>query len=365
MREKKDHIIVAFITVIFSMLVLCCWLKPQDTYSDSERRKLEQLPEFTKETVLNGTFMDAFEGYAADQFPVRETFRQLKSISALYAFGQKDIHGIYQKAGHLSKIDYPLNETSLERAADKFAWIYETYLSGTKTNVYFSIIPDKNTFLGEDGDSLCLDYEELYEFMQNRTGQMEYIDIADLLELDDYYRTDLHWRQEKITDVADRLAEHMGVSLLDSYEEKVLETPFYGVYSAQAALGNVGERLVYLDTEIFNSCVVYDYENDRKIAVYDMEKAAGKDAYEIFLSGALSLITIENPEAVSEKELILFRDSFGSSLAPLLISGYSKITLVDIRYLSSAFLDKWITFDDQDVLFLYSTLVLNHSETLK
>ena len=85
----------------------------------------------------------------------------------------------------------------------------------------------------------------------------------------------------------------------------------------------------------------------------------------MFLSGSLSLITIENPNANTEKELILFRDSFSSSLAPLLIPGYAKITMVDIRYIQSDLLDSWIDFDNQDVLFLYSTLVLNHGELLK
>ena len=110
---------------------------------------------------------------------------------------------------------------------------------------------------------------------------------------------------------------------------------------------------------------MYDFQNDREISIYDMEKALGRDPYEIYLSGAISLITIENPNATTGKELIIFRDSFGSSLAPLLVEGYEKITLVDIRYLRSDMLSKFITFENQDVLFLYSTLVLNNSETLK
>ena len=61
---------------------------------------------------------------------------------------------------------------------------------------------------------------------------------------------------------------------------------------------------------------------------------------------------------------MIFRDSFGSSLAPLLIEGYEKITLVDIRYMHSNLLPNYIEFTDQDVLFLYSTMVLNSSSML-
>jgi hypothetical protein len=96
-----------------------------------------------------------------------------------------------------------------------------------------------------------------------------------------------------------------------------------------------------------------------------MEKASGRDPYDVFLSGSVSLLTIENPKSATDRELVIFRDSFGSSLAPLLVESYAKVTLVDIRYLQSERLGQFLQFDDQDVLFLYSTLVLNNSETLK
>ena len=93
-----------------------------------------------------------------------------------------------------------------------------------------------------------------------------------------------------------------------------------------------------------------------------MEEA---DPYEVYVGGPVSLITIENPNANTQEELIVFRDSFGSSIAPLLAQGYKKITLVDIRYIQPMVLGNYIDFTNKDVLFLYSTLVLNNSETLK
>ena len=99
--------------------------------------------------------------------------------------------------------------------------------------------------------------------------------------------------------------------------------------------------------------------------VYSMELAQGRDPYEMYLGGSKSLITIENPDALSSKELVIFRDSFGSSISPLLIESYSKITLVDIRYIMSANVGMFVDFDNQDVLFLYSLPVLNNSVTMK
>ena len=110
---------------------------------------------------------------------------------------------------------------------------------------------------------------------------------------------------------------------------------------------------------------MYHFESDSYKSVYDLSKGEGKDLYEVFLSGSVSLLTIEDPHAQTDRELIVFRDSFGSSLAPLLVQGYKSVTLVDIRYISSAMLDRFLDFHGQDVLFLYSTLVLNNSQQLR
>ena len=62
------------------------------------------------------------------------------------------------------------------------------------------------------------------------------------------------------------------------------------------------------------------------------------DRYDIFLSGPESLVEIINPNNKNGKTLFIFRDSFGSSISPLLISGYERIVLVDTRYMASALL---------------------------
>ena len=77
------------------------------------------------------------------------------------------------------------------------------------------------------------------------------------------------------------------------------------------------------------------------------------------------MLTIENPDYNGTKELIVFRDSYGSSLIPLLVTGYSKVTVVDTRYISPKLLNQYIEFKEQDVLFMYSTLIINNSTTLK
>ena len=364
MKERTKNIIVLLLTgvVIFGFALLGL-LMPDGDISLSERRPLKQPPKLSVDTILSGEFTADFEEYAADQFPIRDTFRRIKAYAVYYLFRQGDNNGVYLQDGYASKLEYPLNEDSIQRAAQVFKKVYDKYL--TQSRVYFSIIPDKNAFMAESGGYPAIDYDRFVDMMTHSTPFMEYIPIGHLMELEDYYRTDTHWRQERIVDVAKHLGEAMGAELKGEYNEAALDKPFYGVYCGQAALPLPAETLYYLTNDTLEGCSVYDHETGRHIGVYDLEKAGGQDPYEIFLSGSKSLLTIENPACDNGKELIVFRDSFGSSIVPLLVEGYSAVTVVDIRYISSDMLGRFVDFHGQDVLFLYSTLVLNNSVTLK
>ena len=157
----------------------------------------------------------------------------------------------------------------------------------------------------------------------------------------------------------------MGISFDAKYQVKEAEPSFYGVYYGQAALPMEADVLYTLHNDLLDGCKVYNYETNQYGGIYDEEKLKGKDPYETYLSGPVSLLRIENPQAETDQELIVFRDSFGSSLTPLLVQGYKTVTLVDVRYISGSMLSRFIDFHGQDVLFLYSTLLLNQSLGMK
>ena len=363
-KLKNISLIVMTSVFLFGFLL---WgiLKPADTESVSERRPLAAFPAVSGKAVLSGSFMTDFEKYTLDQFPLRDLFRTIKAVTTLYVFGQKDNNGIYIRDGSAAKLEYPLNVASVAYASERFRFVYDRYLADKDIGIYLSVIPDKNYFMAQENGYPALDYGALVTQLRSAMDYAEYIDIFPLLELSDYYATDTHWRQEKIGDVAQGLAAGMGVVLSEEYTEMRVAAPFYGVYYGQSALPLPADTMVYLDNAVLRACSVYDYETDACIPIYDLEKTEGKDPYELFLSGPKSLLTIENPDADTDRELIVFRDSFGSSIAPLLAEAYAKITLIDIRYISPAMLDRFVSFDDQDVLFLYSVSVLNNSITIK
>lgn len=362
---KNTIIIAAFIIIIYGILLLNILL-PDTEISFSERRRLLHAPSFSMESLLSGDYFEDYEKYSLDQLPFRDDFRSLMAYTRFNIFKQKDNNGIYIVDGNISKLEYPLNEKAILNAANKLNEVYQRYLQNMHVN--YAIIPDKNYFMADYNGYLSMDYERLIELMNDNVSNMNYIDIFDLLELKDYYKTDIHWRQESIEDISKLLIEKIGgknTSMDTQYLQKSLY-PFYGSYYGQAALKTTPDTLIYLVNEMLENATVYDHIDKTYSKVYVKEKFGTIDSYDLFLSGAKSILTITNPATTSQKELIMFRDSFGSSIAPLLLNDYAKITLVDLRYIGTDLLGNYIDFSkDQDVLFLYNTLILNNSYMLK
>lgn len=366
-RIKSIVLSAVFAVMIFGISALCIFM-PADAYSESERRELASFPEFSAEKLLSGEFIKDFETYATERFTHRDTFRGIKALFSTKVLNKLDNNGLYVADGHISKIDNVINPEMQEHSAERFTHIYNKYLKDKDMDIYLSIIPDKNRFLAEDNGYPSLDYDAFTDEMKGKLGFMSYIDVTDLLSIEDYYTTDTHWKQENITDIADKILGEMGIKISAEYKENLLDNPFYGVYYGQLALGFEPDDIKYLTNEIMDSFAVNYYDTGKPVKgeLYNMEKAFGKDPYEMFLSGTTPIVTIENPACKSGEELIIFRDSFGSSLAPLLAQGYSKTTIIDIRYIQSDYLGNFVEFENNaDVLFLYSTTLLNNSLAMR
>ena len=270
---------------------------------------------------------------------------------------------IYSYDGYAAREEYPLDEASLENAVTRLRSVYDSYLADTGSRVYLSVIPDKNYFLADAAGKRSLDYDYLVSYMRGGMDYAEYIDLFPYLELEDYYRTDLHWSQDRIADAAAALLAGMDAGKTGEFEVVDTGAVLSGVYAEETGLEP--DEIRILESETIQSCTAYNFESASSCEIYDMQAAFGEHPYDMFLGGSLSIVSVENPQAETDRELIIFRDSFASSIAPLLVDGYARITLVDIRYVAGSLLGRFVDFHGQDVLFLYSVPVLNNSITMK
>lgn len=362
---KHNLIIFGFFCCIAGFM-LTLILGQKETSSISERRKLKEFPKFSVKTVQDHSYMEDLEAYLLDHFPLRDNLRRMKAFFSYEVLGQLENNDIYIADGYAGKLEYPLKESSVIKAAEKMQAIKAQYFPTVE--VYYAIVPDKNYFLAEQNGYPSIDYNRMETLMQEKLTDMTYIDIWDTLSIEDYYMTDTHWRQECLQETVQQIGEVMGFSefLSNDYEQKVMEE-FYGVYYGQSALPLSSEPLYYLTNETIQAATQWSLETDKTQPIYINEEEAGFDKYNIFLAGAQALQRIDSPLAKTDKRLIVFRDSFGSSIVPLFLEAYSEIIVIDTRYISSALLEKYVDFETENtqILFLYNTLLLNNSSMLK
>lgn len=349
MKEKINSIILS--GFLMSFLLLNIIIKDSDI-SYSERRKLNSFPE------INLSFSDKFEKYALDQFVFRDSFRSLKALFNLNILNNMDNNKYVLKDDYIYKLEYPLNNQSVNNLINM---INKIKMDLNDNNVYLSVIPDKSYFL--DDNYLKLDYDYIFDRMSNIDG-VTYIPLNETLSIDDYYKTDTHWKQTSLLKVVKQLSRYMNFNYSNNYSVSRFDN-FKGVYYGQLGLKMNTDTLEYLSNNIIENAYVEDIEHPNDNNVYNISKLDSMEPYDVYLNGSTPLISIYNDSSSSDKELIIFRDSFGSSITPLLIESYKKITLVDLRYIDYNLLNNYISIDDQDILFLYSTLLINNSDILK
>ena len=361
MTNKTKNIIITIIIPLFLITFMIINLvKEDDSLSLSERRPLAPFPELSLAKIFDGSFMSSFDKYATDQFYHRDDFRLLKANIDLTF--QKNYHNLYTYEDYIIEQIYPLNINSINSLSKKINNIKDQYLDSTN-QIYFSIVPDKNYYI--NNHNLKLDYQTLVSTLKNNLSYAKYIDIMSELSLKDYYKTDPHWREENLINVATTLTKNMNAYHSTSYNTTLLTT-FKGTYSSRIPQKQEAtDNLSILTNFTINNAKVYNYQTNTSTAIYDLSAMSSNDKYNIYLSGSVPLITIINPNPSNTKELIIFRDSFASSLAPLLLSSYSKITLIDTRYISPKILTNYIDFSNKDILFIYSTLLINDSVSIK
>lgn len=365
--RTKQILVCAVFGVLLTVFAGALLLRPAQEVSRAERRTLAQLtpydswrPESGKQKTLAGYF-SWLEQVCLDQFPMRQRLRELRSFAKLHLFFQQDAGGYYAVNGSIEKRAGTLSEAAVTDALDTLQTLDETLFSGARR--YYAVIPDKNYYLAAENGYPCLDYGALFAMADEALGKnCTKIDLTGLLTAESYYRTDPHWRQEAILPVADAVLQAMDAAPLSSgvlWKTQTL-SPFFGAYSGHSALRVPPDTVSLLQIPAFDEVTVWNLETQQAEGIYETADFENVDPYDVYLGGAAAFLRIENPSQTNGRRLIVLRDSFGSSLAPLLIPAYAEITLVDVRYLSPRLLPELIEVtEDTDVLYLYSTSVLN------
>lgn len=360
---KEKIVVISFMSVLFLFMLLEMFM-PDKTISFSERRKLTERPKIQQDV---GAFFNKVGDYLVDQFPFRENFRKGKGWTLMHVYQKKENQGTFILKDNLFQSNNEINEKSVSHLTSKIKEVSNTYFQNQ--SIYFAMIPDKNYYIQDDSIPK-INYKELETSLKKQLpNNINWIDLKETLNLNSYYQTDIHWKQESLEETIKKIREHMNLEMYPFPNNQKTYNPFYGALFSRLPSNIKPDTLTYVTDLNIENAQVYNYEKQKMQKVYEERFLKNIDSYDVFLAGATPLLTIQNPLQANGKELILFRDSFGSSLAPLLIANYSKITMIDLRYINSTLLKDIPELNLQnspaDILFLYSVPIINNSFALK
>lgn len=353
-----------FITVLFCLFIfgfgIAQFIVPDRDFSEQENRFLAGFKAPTFETLKSGKFMEDFEDYITDQFPLRDGWIKLKAWCEK-TMGKQENNGAYLGTdGNTLFAQY--TRPTLEELMKRINYVNKLG-ANVDVPVYFALIPDKsfvwadrlpnNAPLVDDG-SVIKDAAGLV------SGDVTFIDLSGALSGDDvFYRTDHHWSTFGAYQGYVALMTAMnGSAAMGNYDglgtATLVSDSFYGTTYSSAGAGWVDPDEIYtiVPEGMLN---VTRYPEGRPIpgSLYDLSKLEVKDKYSMFLGGNQPLCIIENENSNGGK-LLVIRDSYCDSLAPFLGLDYSEVHLWDLRYNRTSLKQYILQNGIDQVLVIYS-----------
>ena len=185
--------------IVLYLLFLTSLVLPDRSFSESENKYLSPLPAISFRSILNGSFMEKYDNYVSDQFPVRDAWIRIKSLTESVLMKTENNGVVYGKDGYLFQ-RFTYDSKVLEENINAI----DTLGSSSSVPVSVLIVPSSYTVLSDklpDGVVLADQRSYLEHGESGPIGTLlphcSVIDVLSVLERHNdeyiYYRTDHHW----------------------------------------------------------------------------------------------------------------------------------------------------------------------------
>ncbi|RED75152.1 DHHW family protein [Cohnella phaseoli] len=374
--KKYDQIYYRALAILLLMftgaILVVNFLTPSNVFSESENRMLQQLPNFSLQTLRSGKFTSEFETYLSDQFMERDFWIGLKS-DADRGMGKKESNGVYiGKDGYLIQKFSPPEKGDLKdrvkaiQAFDKATPGLRKYMMLVPTAA--AVLEDKLPPYASGGN------ERVYweKIKDSHLGDIRYIDVSPALEANKeqpiYYKTDHHWTTKGAFLAYRELSSPMSFTPKNEEDFKIRQvtSQFYGSLYSKSGVRHIQPDSIELYYPISPGAISVNYVDEQQSAdsMYAMENLEKKDKYTVFFNGnhGLIRITTDNTEG---RRLLIVKDSYANSLIPFLTPHFSEIDVIDLRYYEGDV--RKLTEDRQihDMLIVYNTSTFFEDPSIK
>lgn len=347
------------------------------TISENENRYLQELPEISAESLMDGTFENGMEDYVSDRLTGREFFIGIKNV-LVSVIGQKDAGGVYfARDGYYiekltdSDVDSGIYKNNLTAVDRLFTALTENGYG--RDHLFFMSVPGASAVLKDKLPAHAQPFDELSVISEAETKLENgtVIDLSDALGEVEYafYKTDHHWTTDGAFAAFVKWQNETGKDAHDisDYTVTELSDSFRGTLYSKVLRPDSAYDTVKMYT--FNNSgggpdirVVCDGEEKAfSYGFLDEAQLSKKDKYAAFYGGNYAEVRIETGAAAGEDEseagkerLLVIKDSYANCFVPFMYNYYDDIYMLDMRYYNGSVTDYVSEHGITDVMILCS-----------
>lgn len=328
MSKASQRITALIFCVFLAGFGLLHLLLPDREFSPVENRTLAQMPEFSWASLLDGSYTGKLETYLEDQFPLRDGWMGLKNRYE-FLLGKREFHGVYLCGDRLI---HKIEDTSRKEQNIEYL---QRLTELTDIPVYVGLIPTAAEVWKEDLPAGSKNFDQsayLAQVKESVPGAV-WVDIGSRLTAAEpvFYRTDHHWTSLGAYYGYAALMEASGRSPAPLGEAWTVSKTFQGTLYSTSGIHWLEPDTIerYISGE---NVTVEDVFAQETHGLYVDSFLEEKDQYSSFLGGNAPLYIVRNPDAGTDKKLLVVRDSYSDSLAPFLSQEFQEVHLLDLRY---------------------------------
>ena len=363
-KMTPQKLMIALFSIVLLAVPIVTLALPKQERSENENRTLKDLPTLVDSNKLNKaenladviksvkwsyiterknpSYMDDIETYLSDHLAGRELWVVASNKMERLA-GKQEINEVFTSDDRMIQVFKEYNEETVSaslEAIDIFAAKFPDVpmyfmLAPTSQEIYSSLMPSYGGYLSEKA------------FIDGCYGKTENLTPIDCLSFlsghrDEYiyYRTDHHWTSLGAYYAYAAAARQLGYNAygLNAFNIETASSSFRGTLFSKTLDSTVTPDSIdyyhLASNEPTVKMTVFDgREQTEYDSLYVRDYLAVKDKYSSFTGSNSPLITIET-DVDNGKSLLLIKDSYAHSLVPFLSKHYSKITMVDMRYIN-------------------------------
>ena len=378
---KKKGAFISLIMIWFFCLIIFgvsgLHIATEDSkFSESENRVLGEFPKLSVATIADGSFMRDFETYLTDQFPFRDGIISLKTLADRIV-GKNEENGVYiGKDGFLFDSQTPLDSKHIKEIGKAVLAFKEKHsdletafiLAPNSTYVYSEYLPE---YL-ELPDQRWL-IRAVHKQIDDKT--ILWPAAANILkknasEAQLYYKTDHHWTTRGAYLLFKEIClgwelEESSKAIDKRFKFYEVSNTFEGTLASTSGVHSTKDRVEICLPKKSEGTYVVNFESsgEKTASLFFKDKLQQKNQYEVFMGGNYDKVIISTVSQ-SGRSLLLIKDSYANCMIPMLTPYFSKIVVIDPRYLTDS-LDSIVKENDfSHMLYLYNINTLLEDNSL-